>query len=103
MTLSKSVLALIVIGAMYGIWRPSKLMPIVSGTLRESTMLRELVRPEVLDVVANAPGEHWRISWPLANLAIWGETLATKATGFVEAAADAGVPAVPYLGAAEAA
>ncbi len=38
-----AVLALIVIGAMYGIWRPSKLMPILTGTLRESTMLLMII------------------------------------------------------------
>jgi tripartite ATP-independent transporter DctM subunit len=34
-----AVLALLVVGLMYGIWRPARLMPILSGTLRESTML----------------------------------------------------------------
>lgn len=28
---------------MYGIWRPSKLMPILTGTLRESTMLLMII------------------------------------------------------------
>ena len=43
-----AVLALIVIGFMYGIWRPSKLMPIVSGTLRESTMLLMIIGMSLL-------------------------------------------------------
>ena len=43
-----AVLALIVIGIMYGIWRPSKLMPIVSGTLRESTMLLMIIGMSLL-------------------------------------------------------
>jgi tripartite ATP-independent transporter DctM subunit len=43
-----AVLALIVIGAMYGIWRPSKLMPIVTGTLRESTMLLMIIGMSLL-------------------------------------------------------
>ncbi len=34
-----AVLALLVIGAMYGVWRPSRLMPILTGTMRESSML----------------------------------------------------------------
>jgi tripartite ATP-independent transporter DctM subunit len=38
-----AILALIVVGLMYGIWRPSKLMPILTGTLRESTMLLMIV------------------------------------------------------------
>ncbi|HEY7646481.1 MAG TPA: TRAP transporter large permease [Hyphomicrobiales bacterium] len=43
-----AVLALIVIGVMYGIWRPSRLMPIVTGTLRESTMLLMIIGMSLL-------------------------------------------------------
>lgn len=43
-----AVLALLVIGAMYGIWRPSKLMPILTGTLRESTMLLMIIGMSLL-------------------------------------------------------
>lgn len=43
-----AVLALVVIGAMYGIWRPSKVMPIVAGTLRESTMLLMIIGMSLL-------------------------------------------------------
>ena len=43
-----AVLALVVIGVMYGIWRPSKIMPIVSGTLRESTMLLMIIGMSLL-------------------------------------------------------
>jgi tripartite ATP-independent transporter DctM subunit len=43
-----AVLALIVIGVMYGIWRPSRLMPIVNGTLRESTMLLMIIGMSLL-------------------------------------------------------
>lgn len=43
-----AVLALIVIGIMYGIWRPSKLAPIVAGTLRESTMLLMIIGMSLL-------------------------------------------------------
>ncbi len=43
-----AVLALIVIGLMYGVWRPSKLMPIVAVTLRESTMLLMIVGMSLL-------------------------------------------------------
>lgn len=43
-----AVLALIVIGMMYGIWRPSKLAPIVAGTLRESTMLLMIIGMSLL-------------------------------------------------------
>jgi C4-dicarboxylate transporter, DctM subunit len=43
-----AVLALMVIGVMYGIWRPSKFMPIVTGTLRESTMLLMIIGMSLL-------------------------------------------------------
>ena len=43
-----AILALLVIGAMYGIWRPSKLMPILTGTLRESTMLLMIIGMSLL-------------------------------------------------------
>jgi|GEM_PF-13242 len=34
-----AILALLVIGVMYGVWRPKRLMPILTGTMRESSML----------------------------------------------------------------
>ena len=43
-----AILALVVIGTMYGIWRPSKLMPILTGTLRESTMLLMIIGMSLL-------------------------------------------------------
>ena len=43
-----AILALCVIGMMYGIWRPSKLMPILNGTLRESTMLLMIIGMSLL-------------------------------------------------------
>jgi C4-dicarboxylate transporter, DctM subunit len=43
-----AVLALVVIGGMYGIWRPSKILPIVNGTLRESTMLLMIIGMSLL-------------------------------------------------------
>ncbi len=43
-----AVLALVVISAMYGIWRPSKIMPILTGTLRESTMLLMIIGMSLL-------------------------------------------------------
>jgi len=43
-----AVLALIVIGIMYGIWQPRRLMPILSGTLRESTMLLMIIGMSLL-------------------------------------------------------
>ena len=43
-----ALLALIVIGGMYGIWRPAKLMPILNGTLRESTMLLMIIGMSLL-------------------------------------------------------
>ena len=38
-----AILALLVIGVMYGVWRPSRLMPILTGTMRESSMLLLIV------------------------------------------------------------
>jgi C4-dicarboxylate transporter, DctM subunit len=43
-----AVLALLVISVMYGIWRPSKIMPILTGTLRESTMLLMIIGMSLL-------------------------------------------------------
>lgn len=43
-----AILALLVIGVMYGIWRPKKLMPILSGTLQESTMLLMIIGMSLL-------------------------------------------------------
>ncbi len=38
-----AILALVVIGVMYGVWRPARLMPILAGTMRESSMLLLIV------------------------------------------------------------
>ncbi len=38
-----AILALVMIGVMYGVWRPSRLMPILTGTMRESSMLLLIV------------------------------------------------------------
>ena len=43
-----AVLALLVIGVMYGIWRPSRIMPILTSTLRESTMLLMIIGMSLL-------------------------------------------------------
>ncbi len=43
-----AVLALVVISMMYGIWRPSKIMPILTGTLRESSMLLMIIGMSLL-------------------------------------------------------
>jgi tripartite ATP-independent transporter DctM subunit len=43
-----AILALLIVGLMYGIWRPSRLMPILSGTLRESTMLLMIIGMSLL-------------------------------------------------------
>lgn len=67
--------------------------------IRDASLLREFIRPEVLEVVAAAPAEHWRLAWPLANLAIWSDTLAAKPSSFVEPAAEAGAAVATALGA----
>ncbi len=43
-----AILALGVIGAMYRMWRPSQVMPILTGTLRESTMLLMIIGMSLL-------------------------------------------------------
>jgi C4-dicarboxylate transporter, DctM subunit len=43
-----AILALGVIGAMYRMWRPSEVMPILTGTLRESTMLLMIIGMSLL-------------------------------------------------------
>lgn len=67
--------------------------------IRDASLLREFIKPEVLDVVAAAPAEHWRLAWPLANLAIWSDTLGAKPSAFVEPAAEAGAVVGTYFGA----
>jgi C4-dicarboxylate transporter, DctM subunit len=43
-----AILALCVIGAMYRMWKPSQVMPILTGTLRESTMLLMIIGMSLL-------------------------------------------------------
>jgi asparagine synthase (glutamine-hydrolysing) len=43
-----------------------------AGALRDSALLREIVSPGALEVVASDAGKHWRVAWPLINLAMWG-------------------------------
>lgn len=45
----------------------------VGGWMGDSALLRELIEPGALELIAERPGEHWRLSWPLANLALWAE------------------------------
>lgn len=42
-------------------------------TLRRSAFLREIVRTDVIEQIAASPQEHWRLAWPMTNLAIWGD------------------------------
>jgi C4-dicarboxylate transporter, DctM subunit len=43
-----AILALAVIGIMYRMWKPSEVMPILTGTLRESTMLLMIIGMSLL-------------------------------------------------------
>jgi C4-dicarboxylate transporter, DctM subunit len=43
-----AILALMVIGTMYRMWKPSQVMPILTGTLRESTMLLMIIGMSLL-------------------------------------------------------
>lgn len=38
-----------------------------------SPLVRDLVQPEALSLVSTHPSKHWRLAWPLANLALWAE------------------------------
>jgi asparagine synthase (glutamine-hydrolysing) len=42
-------------------------------TIGGSALLAELLTPAARSAVAADPGTHWRLAWPLANLALWGE------------------------------
>jgi C4-dicarboxylate transporter DctM subunit len=43
-----AVLAMIVVGTLYRMWQPSRIMPILTGTLRESTMLLMIIGMSLL-------------------------------------------------------
>ncbi|MEZ6014624.1 MAG: asparagine synthase (glutamine-hydrolyzing) [Planctomycetota bacterium] len=47
----------------------------VARGLPESPFARALFLPGALGSVADNPREHWRLAWPLANLALWGDQL----------------------------
>jgi len=44
-----------------------------AGALLRSGLVRELVSPGALELIAADAGRHWRVAWPLINLAMWGE------------------------------
>lgn len=46
--------------------------PMVS-TLRSSSLVADLFTTAAIEAVIRQPGELWRLSWPMLNLAIWGE------------------------------
>ncbi len=43
------------------------------AVLRSSPLAREIFAPAVLEMVAADPSRHWRVAWPMINLALWGE------------------------------
>jgi asparagine synthase (glutamine-hydrolysing) len=43
-----------------------------AGELRRSALLREIVSPGALELIAADPATHWRVAWPVINLAMWG-------------------------------
>jgi len=47
----------------------------VARTLPSSPFARALFLPAALGTVAEDPVEHWRLAWPLTNLALWGDAL----------------------------
>lgn len=44
-----------------------------SDMLRGSAFLRSSCRPEIVEAVAIEPTRHWRVAWPLANVALWAK------------------------------
>ena len=45
--------------------------PAARDAIGSSAFVRELVRPDVLAETRRDPTAHWRLAWPLANLAMW--------------------------------
>lgn len=41
--------------------------------LEQSTVIRSWIKPEIVDAIAQQPAQHWRLAWPIMNLAIWAE------------------------------
>ena len=47
----------------------------VKDEIGGSGFLAEWVAPEVLRAVAGDPATHWRLTWLLGNLALWGDAV----------------------------
>jgi asparagine synthase (glutamine-hydrolysing) len=47
----------------------------VRGEIGASSFLAEWVEPEVLRAVTGDPATHWRLTWLLGNLALWGDAV----------------------------
>ena len=68
-----AVLAMIVVGSMYKMWQPARIMPILTGTLRESTMLLMIVGMSLLYAYVmsylhiSQAGAEWVISLGLSK------------------------------------
>ncbi len=48
----------------------------MSGPARNaiaSDWIRSVISPEALALTTSAPHTHWRLAWPIINLALWGE------------------------------
>jgi asparagine synthase (glutamine-hydrolysing) len=43
--------------------------PAVAALSSESA--RAVLRPEAIELVGSRPAEHWRIAWPMMNIALW--------------------------------
>ncbi|MBX3364145.1 MAG: asparagine synthase (glutamine-hydrolyzing) [Phycisphaeraceae bacterium] len=46
----------------------------MAEVIRGSGLLSALFRPSAIETVADAPEEFWHLAWPMANLALWGES-----------------------------
>ena len=44
-----------------------------ADSLRHSPFAQAVFTDEVIETVAASPAEHWRLAWPMMNLAMWGD------------------------------
>jgi len=48
-------------------------LPVMADRFRRSPFARELFAPDAVEQVAMNPAKHWKIAWPMMNLALWGD------------------------------
>jgi len=48
-------------------------LPLLAPRFRRSPFARELFAADAIEQVAANPAKHWKIAWPMMNLALWGD------------------------------